>query len=48
MNSIMRRLAEIRTARDRIGILFGNMSDFSTFEKLPLASGWRFHTTIER
>ena len=48
MRSMMRRLAEITQGRGSDRILFGHMSDFSTFEKLPQASGWALSYAYKR
>jgi hypothetical protein len=48
MNSMMRRLGEITNGKGSDRILFGHMSDFSTFEKLPLATGWALSYDYKR
>ena len=48
MKSMMRRLHEITDGRGSDRILFGHMSDFSTFEKLPEATGWALSYDYKR
>ncbi len=48
MRSMMRRLHEITEGKGSDRILFGNMSDFSTFEKLPLPTGWALSYDYKR
>ena len=48
MKSMMRRLHEITNGKGSARILFGHMNDFSTFEKLPMATGWALSYNYKR